>query len=325
VAAAFTALAVWTIGFANPSSAAIHAAQSARPVSFAEPQNVASGSDPPGYWLLGGDGGVFTFSTPFFGSAASDPGRCPANPPQHFMPDGSCWSFAATPDGLGYWILDAYNGKIYTYGDAVSYGDPSSSPPYAGVPSELWPNAVGIVSTPDGKGYWVLLVGASGLGQVLHFGDAVYYGDELSQNSPHNGTPVAMAASRDGKGYWIVDSDGGVFTYGDAGFFGSMGGKRLNKAVVGLAATGDGSGYWLAAADGGVFSFGDADFGGSLATMRLNAPVVGMAADPSGPGYWLAAGDGGVFAFGGAPFLGSMGGKPLAQPVFAIEAGTRTA
>jgi hypothetical protein len=29
----------------------------------------------------------------------------------------------------------------------------------------------------------------------------------------------------DGKGYWLVASDGGVFTFGDAGFFGSVPGS----------------------------------------------------------------------------------------------------
>jgi hypothetical protein len=30
-----------------------------------------------------------------------------------------------------------------------------------------------------------------------------------------------MAATRDGGGYMMVAADGGVFTFGDAGFFGS--------------------------------------------------------------------------------------------------------
>jgi hypothetical protein len=32
---------------------------------------------------------------------------------------------------------------------------------------------------------------------------------------------VGMAATPDGMGYWLVASDGGIFAYGDAGFFGS--------------------------------------------------------------------------------------------------------
>jgi hypothetical protein len=86
-----------------------------------------------------------------------------------------------------------------------------------------------------------------------------------------------MAATPDGKGYWLVASDGGVFSYGDASFYGSMGGMHLNAPVVGLAATPDGEGYWLAAKDGGVFSFGAAPFEGSMGGTRMNAPVVGIA------------------------------------------------
>ncbi len=32
---------------------------------------------------------------------------------------------------------------------------------------------------------------------------------------------VGMAATPDGQGYWLVASDGGVFSFGDAGFHGS--------------------------------------------------------------------------------------------------------
>jgi glucose/arabinose dehydrogenase len=91
----------------------------------------------------------------------------------------------------------------------------------------------------------------------------------------------------------------------NAGFFGSMGGRRLNAPVVSMAATRTGRGYWLAAADGGVFTFGDARFFGSAGNLRLAAPVVGMAARPQNDGYWLLGRDGGVFNYGGAPFFGS--------------------
>jgi hypothetical protein len=46
---------------------------------------------------------------------------------------------------------------------------------------------------------------------------------------------VGIAATPDGKGYWEVASDGGIFAFGDAGFFGSMGGKPLNAPVVGIS------------------------------------------------------------------------------------------
>ncbi len=40
-----------------------------------------------------------------------------------------------------------------------------------------------------------------------------------------------------GKGYWEVASDGGVFSFGSATYYGSMGTKTLTKPVVGIAAT----------------------------------------------------------------------------------------
>ena len=60
-----------------------------------------------------------------------------------------------------------------------------------------------------------------------------------------------MAATADGGGYWLVASDGGIFAFGDAQFYGSTGSIHLNKPIVGMAATADGGGYWLVASDGG--------------------------------------------------------------------------
>ena len=74
-------------------------------------------------------------------------------------------------------------------------------------------------------------------------------------------------------------SDGGIFSFGDAHFYGSTGSLHLNKPVVGMAATPDGGGYWLVATDGGIFNYGDASFYGSTGSLRLNKPVIAMAAD----------------------------------------------
>jgi N-acetylmuramoyl-L-alanine amidase len=135
-----------------------------------------------------------------------------------------------------------------------------------------------------------------------------------------NAPVVGMAGTPDGAGYWMVASDGGVFSYGDAGFYGSAGALALNAPVVGMAATPDGRGYWLAARDGGVFDYGDAGFYGSAGALALNDPVVGMAATPDGRGYWLVASDGGIFSYGDAPFWGSAGALALNAPVVAMAA-----
>jgi N-acetylmuramoyl-L-alanine amidase len=131
---------------------------------------------------------------------------------------------------------------------------------------------------------------------------------------------VGIAATPDGNGYWLVGADGGIFTFGDATFFGSTGAMHLNQPIVGMAATPDGKGYWLVAADGGIFTFGDAGYFGSTGAIDLNRPIVGMAATPDGKGYWLVAADGGIFTFGDAGFFGSTGALALNQPIVGMAA-----
>ncbi len=201
---------------------------------------------------------------------------------------------AATPDGLGYWIVSP-TGSIDDYGSAANYGS------MAGLP--LNRPIVGIASTPDGKGYWMV----ASDGGVFSFGDAGFYGStgSITLNQPI----VGIATTPDGKGYWMVAADGGVFAFGDAGFYGSTGSITLNQPVVGMASTPDGKGYWMVASDGGVFAFGDAGFYGSAGGIHLNQPIMGMTATRDGHGYWMVASDGGIFTYGDAGFFGSGGGS----------------
>jgi hypothetical protein len=173
--------------------------------------------------------------------------------------------------------------------------------------------SVGLAATTDGLGYWT--VDAAG-DAVRSEGDAVTSG----LLPPLNQHVAGVTADPDGQGYWIDAGDGGVFSFGGAPFYGSMGGQTLNAPIVGMAATSGGRGYWLVGADGGVFSFGDATFFGSMAGVQLAAPVVGIAATPDGGGYWLVGADGGVFSFGDATFFGSMAGVQLVAPVVGIAA-----
>jgi hypothetical protein len=121
-------------------------------------------------------------------------------------------------------------------------------------------------------------------------------------------------------GYWMVASDGGIFNYGNAGFYGSAGALQLNKPIVGMASLPCRCGYWLVASDGGIFSYGYAGFYGSTGALALNKPIVGMAVTPTGNGYWLVASDGGIFAFGDARFFGSTGAITLNKPIVGMAA-----
>jgi hypothetical protein len=44
-----------------------------------------------------------------------------------------------------------------------------------------------------------------------------------------------MTSTPDGKGYWLVASDGGIFTFGDASFYGSAGGVALDQPAVAIS------------------------------------------------------------------------------------------
>src|SRR6202020_2635966 len=99
-----------------------------------------------------------------------------------------------------------------------------------------------------------------------------------------------------GNGYWLVASDGGIFSYGDATFYGSTGAIHLNLPIVGMAPTIDGHGYWLVAYDGGVFTCGNAGYYGSTAGKGLFA--YGLIVNPAAAGYSVVTADGNATRFG---------------------------
>ena len=95
--------------------------------------------------------------------------------------------------------------------------------------------------------------------------------------------------------------DGGIFTFGDAHFYGSTGNLKLHEPIVGITRSLSGKGYRLVARDGGMFTFGDARFYGSLPGRGEDvSDVVGMARTSDDKGYWIAQSDGQVDAFGQA-------------------------
>ena len=173
-------------------------------------------------------------------------------------------------------------------------------------------NPLGTCQRPDAAQNGYLTVGSDG--GIFAFGqDFCGSTGSLSLNAP----VVGMAAAPGGSGYWLAARDGGVFNYGDAGFYGSTGSLHLNAPVVGIAATPDGGGYWLVASDGGVFNYGDAGFWGSAASVP-DQDIVGIAATPDGQGYWEVSTTGRVFSFGDAIFSGDTGGLHLNAPIVGI-------
>jgi hypothetical protein len=80
-----------------------------------------------------------------------------------------------------------------------------------------------IASTPGGKGYWT----ATYDGAVNCFGDAQFRGSSFdvdpltpgAQKVDVTGEIVGIAGCNN-NGYWLLASDGGIFTFGDAQFYG---------------------------------------------------------------------------------------------------------
>jgi hypothetical protein len=283
----YTVRAVNAVGTSTPSTEATAAVPVPTPAPTPSPAT--------GYWLVGGDGGIFSFGPAFYGST----GNLRLNQPVTAM--------ASTPDGKGYWFV-ARDGGVFAYGDAAFRG----SVPGLG---EHVSDIVGIAADPATGGYW--LVGADG--GVYAFGAS--FEGSLPGLGQRTSAVVGMAATPDGGGYYEVASTGAVFAFGDPRYQGGANALAhpVNAPIVGIGVDAATGGYWLAGADGGVYAYG-APFDGSAGAEHLAQPVVGIAATPTGSGYWLVAADGGIFSYGSAPFLGSTGGTHLNAPVVGMAA-----
>ena len=202
-----------------------------------------------GYWEVASDGGIFAF-----GDAASTDrrGRAPRPSPSW------AWPPRPTAAATGRWPPTAASSPSVT---------PPSSGRWGGAPRQP---VVGIASTPTAAatGRWPPTAASSPSatpastgrrgrcpstsrgGHGVHPRRRRLLGGGLRRRhlrlrrrpllrvhgrrctSP---PVVGMASTPDGGGYWEVASDGGIFAFGDARFFGSTGGVHLTKPVVGMA------------------------------------------------------------------------------------------
>jgi hypothetical protein len=209
--------------------------------------------------------------------------------------------------GYSLGIFTTSTGEVQS-GLEVDHSDGSGSTDITTCPYTVaWGASFGYAATLPAS-----CIGIASLQWVISFG-----GHEFNDALPEPPTKVPVIAAAIPSGYWLTARDGGVFSFGDARFLGSLGSLVLNKPIVAAAATHDRGGYWQAGADGGVFAFGDARFFGSTGGLTLNRPVVTLIPTADGAGYWLIASDGGVFAFGDATFHGSLGALVLNQPIVA--------
>ncbi len=226
-------------------------------------------------------------------------------------------TFAAVPD-LGDSICTAQAcNSHHTWQATVPVSAMAAAYPQIGTLSSVEVTERNGLGDYGGRVQEMTLIGTAG--SVTLTGDqfaAQFSGDNVQSDW----FEVTNEASGGVAGYWLLGNDGGIFSFGDANFHGSMGGTHLNEPMVGMAATNDDGGYWTVASDGGIFSFGDANFHGSMGGAHLNEPMVGMAATNDDGGYWTLASDGGIFSFGDANFHGSMGGAHLNEPMVGMAA-----
>ena len=241
-------------------------------------ESLTYASEPGGYWLLGGDGGVFSFGgANFYGST----GNLKLNQPvvaMSGMPANDGYRFAAS------------DGGVFNYGSAQFYGSMGAKP--------LNKPIAGMATAADGLGYWEV----ASDGGVFAFGDATFYGS--MGGKALNKPIVGIAPTPTGHGYWEVASDGGIFSFGDAAFYGSAGGQHLNQPIVAMSAPAAGGGYRLLAADGGVFAYGSAAFYGSPAP-TTNGSATGFA-EAGTSAYDIVTATGKVYEYGSTYHFGDL-------------------
>jgi len=258
-----------------------------------------------GYWLVGSDGGIFTFgSAQFHGSTGSLRLQRPVV------------GITPTSDRGGYWLV-ASDGGIFAFGDAGFHGSiPGSglSPAGSGLPHSLNAPIVGMVPSSDGGGYFMV----ASDGGVFAFGDARFEGS-CPGIGGCSGAAVSVVPDASGNGYWVVTSTGAVYTFGDATNYGSPGPQ--GSAITSAVATSNGRGYWILDAAGQVFPYGNAASMGSLppgAAGGLN-PASAIFDTSDGGGYWVVTSQGKVSNFGDAPNDGDMSGTRLNGAIIAAS------
>jgi Bacterial Ig-like domain (group 3) len=250
---------------------------------------------PHGYWLVGSDGGIFTFgSSQFYGSTGNLKLQRPVV------------GITPTADRNGYWLVGS-DGGVFAYGDAGFVGAIPGlglHPAGSGLPNSLAAPIVGIVPSHDGGGYFMV----ASDGGVFAFGDAHFAGS-CPGIGGCSGSAVDVMPDASGNGYWIVTSSGNVYGFGDAAYYGSPGHGTVTSAV----ATPDGKGYWVLLSNGQVFAYGGAANLGSPPPGGFNAfdPANAIFATSDGGGYWVSSALGAVDTFGDAPNDGSMAGSHL--------------
>ena len=184
---------------------------------------IAATPDCKGFWLVAADGGLFAFGDAgFFGSMGG----------RHL--DQPVVGMAGTPQG-GYYEVAA-DGGLFAFGPGAAFHGSMGG-------QRLHGTVVGMAVDPTGGYYEVAADGG-----VFSFG-APFHGSTgcldlarpivaivVSEDTTAVGgsTACGSAGTQAPGGYQLAAGDGGVFSFGDTDFAGSLGGEGAND-VVGMA------------------------------------------------------------------------------------------
>ena len=269
-----------TVDFAalgGPAASAVSTGAAVAACTGSNPPSTAVASSASGYYVLGSDGGVFTFGgARFMGSV----------PGEGVHADTVLMALSA--DGGGYYVLGCRRRGVHLRRRVLlRLRARARRADDGGRPQADQDRRRVLGADPGRQGLPVRRRTGARLaaGRVARRGEA--------------------RAHAERQGYWILASDGGIFTFGDARFDGSLPGQGIVDRSISMASTPSGSGYWVLGADGGIFTYGDATFHGSVPGIGcVQAQGVQIVPTTTGHGYYVLASDGRVFPFGDAPGYG---------------------
>jgi hypothetical protein len=163
-------------------------AATSRAVKPAHPIIGMAGSPSAGFYLISAYGNLYNLNgARFYGS-----------PHASRTAVSTITGMAVTPDGRGYWLIDAA-GQIFSYGNAARLPAVSSRYPVRGI------------AAASAGGAWVW----TSHGNVFNVGGAPFYGSPYHEGY-RSSSFTGLATGKDRAGYWMVQSGGSVLPFGSA-------------------------------------------------------------------------------------------------------------
>jgi hypothetical protein len=180
-----------------------------------------------GYWMLGADGAVYAFGAGHHAGNATGAVDLEPTPSAagYWIVDRD-GHVIACGDAHRAGILAVHRRRpVLAFGDATFVGDMRSTRQNGPV--------LGSVPRPSGLSYDRSLPTAASSRSATPSSSVPWAPAQL------NAPVQSLVPDGDGRGYWVVATDGGIFAF-DAPFRASMGAVRLNRPVTGMVRFGNG-------------------------------------------------------------------------------------